>query len=72
MANLSKTMAAFIAPKIISDVLDNQDPVEAGKIAGLYVRRLVTNQIGEGAYRKFLPKLVGWIDGCYEAFKRAL
>jgi len=72
MANLTKLLGGFAAPKVVSDILDNQDPVEAGRIAGIYIRRLVTNQIGEGAYQKFLPKLVGWIDGCYEAFKRAL
>ena len=70
--NLTKILGGFAAPKVVSDILDNQDPIEAGKIAGIYIRKLVTNQIGDRPYRSFLPKLVGWFDACYEAFKKSL
>lgn len=70
--NLTKILGGFAAPKVVSDILDNQDPIEAGKIAGIYIRRLITNQIGDRPYQSFLPKLVGWFDACYEAFKRYL
>ena len=70
--NLTKFFAGLIAPKAVSDILDNQDPKELGKEAGEALKRLVVNQVGEKPYLTMSGKLMAWLDALYVAFRKAL
>ena len=70
--NLTKFLSGIFAPKVISDILDNQDPKELGKEAGEGLRKAVVNQIGDKAWLSMSGRLIAWIDGLYLAFRKAL
>jgi hypothetical protein len=70
--NLTKFLGGLFAPKVVSDILDNQDPKELGKEAGEGLRKAVVNQVGAKAYSAMAGRLISWLDGFYSAFRKAL
>ena len=70
--NLTKFLGGLIAPKAVSDILDNQDPKSLGAEAGKGLKTLVINQIGEKPYKAMRPKFIAWVDAFYVALRKAL
>lgn len=70
--NITKFFGGLLAPRAVSDILDNQDPKELGKEAGEGLKKAIINQIGDKAYTKLSGRLISWLDGFYMALRKAL
>jgi len=70
--NLTKFFAGVFAPKVITDILSNQDPKELGLELGKGLKKAIIGQIDEKAYKTVNPVLIAWIDALYVAIRRGL
>jgi len=72
MSNLTKFIAGLLAPKAVSDILDNQDPKELGREAGVNLRKMIENQVGKKSYNSMSGRITSWLDGLYVALRKEL
>ena len=72
MSNLTKFMAGLFAPKVVSDILDNQDPKVLGREAGASLRKMIENQVGKQSYNSMSGRITSWLDGLYVGLRKEL
>jgi len=72
MANLTKFLGGLLAPKVVSDILSNQEPKDLATDCAKILKKAVTVQIGDKAYRTIFTDLISWLDAFYVAFRKAL
>jgi hypothetical protein len=70
--NITKFFAGLLAPKAVTDVLDNQDPKSLAKDCAIGLRNMVISQIGSAPYNKLRTRLISWLDAFYMAFRKEL